>query len=47
MGYYSSYREPENKLKDEDFEENSIDMPDNPPASLYTNINAFENDDAH
>ncbi|XP_058501957.1 alpha-1,3-mannosyl-glycoprotein 4-beta-N-acetylglucosaminyltransferase C-like [Solea solea] len=46
MGYYSSYKGAENKLKDDDFEEDSIDIPDNPPASLYTNINVFENYDA-
>ncbi|CAK6954556.1 alpha-1%2C3-mannosyl-glycoprotein 4-beta-N-acetylglucosaminyltransferase C [Scomber scombrus] len=46
MGYYSSYKGAENKLKDDDFEEDSIDIPDNPPANLYTNINVFENYDA-
>ncbi|KAK2842671.1 hypothetical protein Q5P01_012871 [Channa striata] len=46
MGYYSSYKGAENKLKDDDFEEDSIDIPDNPPATLYTNINVFENYDA-
>ena len=46
MGYYSSYKGAENKLKDDDFEEDSIDVPDNPPASLHTNINVFENYDA-
>uniref|UniRef100_A0A1A8K284 Mannosyl (Alpha-1,3-)-glycoprotein beta-1,4-N-acetylglucosaminyltransferase, isozyme C (Putative) n=2 Tax=Nothobranchius kuhntae TaxID=321403 RepID=A0A1A8K284_NOTKU len=46
MGYYSSYKGVENKLKDDDFEEDSIDIPDNPPASIYTNINVFENYDA-
>ncbi|XP_041111156.1 alpha-1,3-mannosyl-glycoprotein 4-beta-N-acetylglucosaminyltransferase C [Polyodon spathula] len=46
MGYYSSYKGAENKLKDDDFEEDSFDIPDNPPASLYTNINVFENYDA-
>ncbi|XP_035646186.2 alpha-1,3-mannosyl-glycoprotein 4-beta-N-acetylglucosaminyltransferase C-like isoform X1 [Oncorhynchus keta] len=46
MGYYSSYKGAENKLKDDDFEEDSIDIPDNPPASLYTNIQVFENYDA-
>ncbi|KAK6487888.1 alpha-1,3-mannosyl-glycoprotein 4-beta-N-acetylglucosaminyltransferase C-like [Huso huso] len=45
MGYYSSYKGAENKLKDDDFEEDSFDIPDNPPASLYTNINVFENYD--
>ncbi|KAJ3596321.1 hypothetical protein NHX12_002730 [Muraenolepis orangiensis] len=46
MGYYSSYKGAENKLKDDDFEEESVDIPDNPPASLHTNINVFENYDA-
>ncbi|XP_026222048.1 alpha-1,3-mannosyl-glycoprotein 4-beta-N-acetylglucosaminyltransferase C-like [Anabas testudineus] len=46
MGYYSSYKGAENKLKDDDFEEDSIDIPDNPPATIYTNINVFENYDA-
>nr|XP_054298426.1 alpha-1,3-mannosyl-glycoprotein 4-beta-N-acetylglucosaminyltransferase C isoform X4 [Pongo pygmaeus] len=46
MGYYSSYKGTENKLKDDDFEEESFDIPDNPPASLYTNMNVFENYEA-
>ncbi|XP_068452657.1 alpha-1,3-mannosyl-glycoprotein 4-beta-N-acetylglucosaminyltransferase C-like [Clinocottus analis] len=46
MGYYSSYKGAENKLKDDDFEEDSADVPDNPPASVYTNINVFEGYDA-
>ncbi|XP_006003515.1 alpha-1,3-mannosyl-glycoprotein 4-beta-N-acetylglucosaminyltransferase C [Latimeria chalumnae] len=46
MGYYSSYKGAENKLKDDDFEEDSFDIPDNPPASLYTNMNVFENYEA-
>ncbi|KAL0968624.1 hypothetical protein UPYG_G00269290 [Umbra pygmaea] len=46
IGYYSSYQGVENRLKDDDFEEAFIDLPDNPPASLYTNINVFENYDA-
>ncbi|KAK7890927.1 hypothetical protein WMY93_022890 [Mugilogobius chulae] len=46
MGYYSSYKGQENKLKDDDFEEDSLDIPDNPPANLYTNINVFESYDA-
>ena len=45
-GYYSSYKGSENKLKDDDFEEDSFDIPDNPPASLQTNINVFEKYDA-
>ncbi|XP_027698259.1 alpha-1,3-mannosyl-glycoprotein 4-beta-N-acetylglucosaminyltransferase C [Vombatus ursinus] len=46
IGYYSSYKGAENKLKDDDFEEDSFDIPDNPPAELYTNMNVFENYDA-
>ncbi|KAM8861426.1 alpha-1,3-mannosyl-glycoprotein 4-beta-N-acetylglucosaminyltransferase C-like [Synchiropus picturatus] len=46
MGYYSSYKGAENKLKDDDFEEDSVDLPDNPPARLYTNIKVFENYEA-
>ena len=46
MGYYSSYKGTENKLKDDDFEEEPFDLPDNPPASLYTNMSVFENYDA-
>uniref|UniRef100_F6U2Q7 MGAT4 family member C n=2 Tax=Equus caballus TaxID=9796 RepID=F6U2Q7_HORSE len=46
MGYYSSYKGAENKLKDDDFEEESFDIPDNPPASLYTNMNVFESYEA-
>ncbi|XP_053321427.1 alpha-1,3-mannosyl-glycoprotein 4-beta-N-acetylglucosaminyltransferase C [Spea bombifrons] len=43
MGYYSSYKGVENKLKDDEFEEDSIDIPDNPPVSISTNMNVFEN----
>ncbi|XP_053740909.1 alpha-1,3-mannosyl-glycoprotein 4-beta-N-acetylglucosaminyltransferase C-like [Synchiropus splendidus] len=46
MGYYSSYKGAENKLKDDDFEEDSVDLPDNPPARLYTNIKVFESYEA-
>lgn len=46
MGYYSSYKGAENKLKDDDFEEESFDIPDNPPANLHTNMNVFENYEA-
>ncbi|XP_075716207.1 alpha-1,3-mannosyl-glycoprotein 4-beta-N-acetylglucosaminyltransferase C isoform X2 [Rhinoderma darwinii] len=43
MGYYSSYKGAENKLKDDDYEEDSLDIPDNPSAILSTNMNTFEN----
>ncbi|TNN53424.1 Alpha-1,3-mannosyl-glycoprotein 4-beta-N-acetylglucosaminyltransferase C [Liparis tanakae] len=33
-------------LKDDDFEEDSVDIPDNPPASMHTNIDVFESYDA-
>lgn len=46
MGYYSSYKGAENKLKDDDFEEDSFDIPDNPSATLNTNMNVFENYEA-
>ncbi|CAL8360068.1 unnamed protein product [Lota lota] len=45
VGYYSSYNGAENKLKDDDFEEDSVDIPDNPPASLHTSISVFESYD--
>ncbi|KAM4676022.1 alpha-1,3-mannosyl-glycoprotein 4-beta-N-acetylglucosaminyltransferase C [Discoglossus pictus] len=47
MGYYSSYKGAENKLKDDEFEEDSFDIPDNPSAILNTNMNVFENYEAH
>ncbi|KAM8972993.1 alpha-1,3-mannosyl-glycoprotein 4-beta-N-acetylglucosaminyltransferase C [Pelodytes ibericus] len=43
MGYYSSYKGAENKLKDDEFEEDSVDIPDNPPVTLNTNMIVFEN----
>ncbi|KAE8615301.1 hypothetical protein XENTR_v10008472 [Xenopus tropicalis] len=43
MGYYSSYKGAENKLKDDDFEEDAFEIPDNPSANLNTNMNVFEN----
>ncbi|KAK6472214.1 alpha-1,3-mannosyl-glycoprotein 4-beta-N-acetylglucosaminyltransferase C-like [Huso huso] len=42
-GFYSSFLGTANRLKDDDFEEDSIDLPDNPPAAIYTNISTFEN----
>ncbi|XP_007892344.2 alpha-1,3-mannosyl-glycoprotein 4-beta-N-acetylglucosaminyltransferase C [Callorhinchus milii] len=43
IGYYSSFRGTENRLKDDDFEEDFFDIPDNPPAHIYTNLKVFEN----
>ncbi|XP_078053976.1 alpha-1,3-mannosyl-glycoprotein 4-beta-N-acetylglucosaminyltransferase C-like [Mustelus asterias] len=45
IGYYSSFRGTENRLKDDDFEEDFFDIPDNPPAAIYTSLKVFENYD--
>lgn len=45
IGYYSSFRGTENRLKDDDFEEDFFDVPDNPPATISTNLKVFENYD--
>ncbi|XP_072419358.1 alpha-1,3-mannosyl-glycoprotein 4-beta-N-acetylglucosaminyltransferase C-like [Chiloscyllium punctatum] len=45
IGYYSSFRGTENRLKDDDFEEDFFDIPDNPPATIYTSLKVFENYD--
>ncbi|XP_066559788.1 alpha-1,3-mannosyl-glycoprotein 4-beta-N-acetylglucosaminyltransferase C [Amia ocellicauda] len=42
IGLYSSFQGSVNRLKDEDFEENPTDVPDNPPADFFTNITTFE-----
>uniref|UniRef100_W5MXF9 Alpha-1,3-mannosyl-glycoprotein 4-beta-N-acetylglucosaminyltransferase C n=1 Tax=Lepisosteus oculatus TaxID=7918 RepID=W5MXF9_LEPOC len=42
VGLYSSFQGTKNHLKDDDFEENPIDIPDNPPADIFTNITQFE-----
>lgn len=43
MGLYSSFQGTFNRLKDEDFQADALDLPDNPPASLYTSMSIFEN----
>ncbi|XP_077191249.1 alpha-1,6-mannosyl-glycoprotein 4-beta-N-acetylglucosaminyltransferase-like isoform X2 [Paroedura picta] len=43
IGLYSSFQGTSNKLKDEDFEEDATDLPDNPPADMITDIASFEN----
>ncbi|KAM7032553.1 alpha-1,6-mannosyl-glycoprotein 4-beta-N-acetylglucosaminyltransferase-like isoform 1-T8 [Acridotheres tristis] len=43
MGLYSSFQGTVNRLEDEDFQANALDVPDNPPASLYTSMSIFEN----
>ncbi|XP_069489786.1 alpha-1,3-mannosyl-glycoprotein 4-beta-N-acetylglucosaminyltransferase C-like isoform X2 [Ambystoma mexicanum] len=43
MGLYSSFQGTANRLKDDDFEEDAFDIPDNPPADIFTSIPTFEN----
>ncbi|NXQ54934.1 MGT4C acetylglucosaminyltransferase, partial [Anthoscopus minutus] len=43
MGLYSSFQGTINRLEDDDFQANALDLPDNPPASLYTSMSIFEN----
>ncbi|XP_050812236.1 alpha-1,6-mannosyl-glycoprotein 4-beta-N-acetylglucosaminyltransferase-like [Gopherus flavomarginatus] len=43
IGLYSSFQGTLNQLKDNDFEANSLDLPDNPPAVMFTDIDTFEN----
>ncbi|CAM5120071.1 alpha-1,6-mannosyl-glycoprotein 4-beta-N-acetylglucosaminyltransferase-like isoform X2 [Natator depressus] len=42
MGLYSSFQGTINRLKDDDFEADSLDLPDNPPAVMFTDIDTFE-----
>ncbi|NXK94686.1 MGT4C acetylglucosaminyltransferase, partial [Formicarius rufipectus] len=42
MGLYSSFQGTVNRLEDDDFQANGLDVPDNPPASLYTSMAVFE-----
>nr|XP_013799518.1 PREDICTED: alpha-1,3-mannosyl-glycoprotein 4-beta-N-acetylglucosaminyltransferase C-like [Apteryx mantelli mantelli] len=43
MGFYSSFQGTINRLQDDDFEADALDLPDNPPAALFTDIAVFEN----
>ncbi|NWI85874.1 MGT4C acetylglucosaminyltransferase, partial [Pitta sordida] len=43
MGLYSSFQGTLNRLEDEDFQADALDVPDNPPASLFTSMAVFEN----
>uniref|UniRef100_UPI00358F2844 alpha-1,3-mannosyl-glycoprotein 4-beta-N-acetylglucosaminyltransferase C-like isoform X1 n=2 Tax=Myxine glutinosa TaxID=7769 RepID=UPI00358F2844 len=47
VGYYSSFRGTANKLRDDDFEEEPTDIPDNPPAGFVTDIEVFEDYHPH
>ncbi|NXM23783.1 MGT4C acetylglucosaminyltransferase, partial [Oxyruncus cristatus] len=42
MGLYSSFQGTVNRLEDDDFQADALDLPDNPPASLYTSMAVFK-----
>ncbi|XP_029429194.1 alpha-1,3-mannosyl-glycoprotein 4-beta-N-acetylglucosaminyltransferase C-like [Rhinatrema bivittatum] len=42
IGSYSSFQGNANRLRDDEFEEDS-NIPDNPPANIFTSISTFEN----
>lgn len=43
MGLYSSFQGTVNRLEDDEFQADAMDLPDNPPAALFTNMVVFEN----
>ncbi|NXK56302.1 MGT4C acetylglucosaminyltransferase, partial [Chauna torquata] len=43
MGLYSSFQGTINRLEDDEFEADASDLPDNPPAALFTSMSVFEN----
>nr|XP_009665613.1 PREDICTED: alpha-1,3-mannosyl-glycoprotein 4-beta-N-acetylglucosaminyltransferase C-like isoform X2 [Struthio camelus australis] len=43
VGFYSSFQGTINRLEDDDFEADALDLPDNPPAALFTDMAVFEN----
>uniref|UniRef100_A0A8C8SH64 Alpha-1,3-mannosyl-glycoprotein 4-beta-N-acetylglucosaminyltransferase C n=2 Tax=Pelusios castaneus TaxID=367368 RepID=A0A8C8SH64_9SAUR len=43
VGLYSSFQGTVNRLRDNDFEADALDLPDNPPAVMFTDIDTFEN----
>ncbi|XP_067387873.1 alpha-1,6-mannosyl-glycoprotein 4-beta-N-acetylglucosaminyltransferase-like [Emydura macquarii macquarii] len=42
VGLYSSFQGTVNRLRDNDFEADALDLPDNPPAAMFTDIETFE-----
>ncbi|XP_010184237.1 PREDICTED: alpha-1,3-mannosyl-glycoprotein 4-beta-N-acetylglucosaminyltransferase C-like [Mesitornis unicolor] len=42
MGLYSSFQGTVNRLEDDDFQADAFDLPDNPPAALFTSMAVFE-----
>ncbi|NXL85361.1 MGT4C acetylglucosaminyltransferase, partial [Alectura lathami] len=47
MGLYSSFQGTVNRLEDDEFEADGLDLPDNPPAALFTTMSVFENYEPH
>ncbi|XP_005140864.3 alpha-1,6-mannosyl-glycoprotein 4-beta-N-acetylglucosaminyltransferase-like isoform X2 [Melopsittacus undulatus] len=43
MGLYSSFQGTVNRLEDDEFQADAMDLPDNPPAALFTTMSVFEN----
>ncbi|NWW94704.1 MGT4C acetylglucosaminyltransferase, partial [Rhynochetos jubatus] len=43
MGLYSSFQGTLNRLEDDEFQADALDLPDNPPAALFTSMSIFEN----
>ncbi|NXJ95537.1 MGT4C acetylglucosaminyltransferase, partial [Corythaixoides concolor] len=43
MGLYSSFQGTVNRLEDDEFQADALDLPDNPPAALFTSMAVFEN----
>ncbi|NXY92640.1 MGT4C acetylglucosaminyltransferase, partial [Alcedo cyanopectus] len=42
MGLYSSFQGTINRLEDDEFQADALDLPDNPPAALFTTMSIFE-----
>lgn len=43
MGLYSSFQGTINRLEDDEFQADAMDLPDNPPAAVFTSMLVFEN----
>ncbi|XP_009992602.1 PREDICTED: alpha-1,3-mannosyl-glycoprotein 4-beta-N-acetylglucosaminyltransferase C-like [Chaetura pelagica] len=43
MGLYSSFQGTINRLEDDEFQADALDLPDNPPAAFFTSMSIFEN----
>ncbi|XP_074750098.1 alpha-1,6-mannosyl-glycoprotein 4-beta-N-acetylglucosaminyltransferase isoform X3 [Strix uralensis] len=43
MGLYSSFQGTVNRLEDDEFQADALDLPDNPPAAVFTSMSVFEN----